>query len=230
MSWLLVGFALPVANALPTYDLESDFSATNNPAGAWSYGWSANLTSGFNLYTNKYTVGSIDIWNDPGIAVFGVPDITHNGTANTVTNADQVVWQPGQITLHPGQSGQYSIARWTAPSAGIFNIASSWTGVDQDNGTSSDVHILHNGVSQIGAYVNTINTPILANITNMFVNAGDVIDFRVGFGVNGNFYGDTTALSATITNASAVPEPTSLALFLIGGAAGYGWFRKKINK
>lgn len=34
------------------FNVASDFSLTNNPNGAWRYGWSSSLGSSFNLYNN----------------------------------------------------------------------------------------------------------------------------------------------------------------------------------
>ncbi|HYW20642.1 MAG TPA: hypothetical protein VE956_15300, partial [Nodularia sp. (in: cyanobacteria)] len=34
------------------FNVASDFSVTNNPNGAWRYGWSSSLESNFNLYSN----------------------------------------------------------------------------------------------------------------------------------------------------------------------------------
>ncbi|WP_199249738.1 hypothetical protein [[Phormidium] sp. ETS-05] len=45
------------------FNAASDFSLTNNPNGAWRYGWSSSLGSNFNLYSNlgKLTP-TIDLW------------------------------------------------------------------------------------------------------------------------------------------------------------------------
>ena len=45
------------------------------------------------------------------------------------------------------------------------------------------------------------------------LNAGDVLDFSVGFGANGNYFFDRTGINASV---SAVPEPASLLLLLSG--------------
>ncbi|MBA7481860.1 hypothetical protein ES707_17337 [subsurface metagenome] len=45
-----------------TFDVADDFSATNNPNGVWSYGWSSTLTSALNLYPNHCRIDDIDHW------------------------------------------------------------------------------------------------------------------------------------------------------------------------
>lgn len=83
--------------------------------------------------------------------------------------------------------------------------------------TTTDVHILLNGTSLVSGYVNGFGpTSDLTFSVPLNLNAGDHIDFAVGFGSNGNFLGDTTGLDATI---SSVPEPSGLVLLLFGSGA-----------
>ena len=120
------------------------------------------------------------------------------------------MWQPGQFSLHPGESGVYSHACWTAPYAGTFDIASMFIGIDHYLGTTTDVHVLHNGISLFDGLVNGYgNTSSFS--TTVSVGMGDIIDFAVGDGGNDHTC-DTTALSATI-----IPEPATIILLTLGG-------------
>jgi hypothetical protein len=143
--WVAVCLASNLCFAI-TYDVAADFSATNNPNGVWSYGWSSTLTSALNLYTDKYKpydFGGIDVWSELGITY--PPAVAHNGTGSVITlYGHNLTWQIGQLSLGPGNSGEHSHARWTAPNAGIFDIAATFTGIDAD-GVTTDVHVLHNG-------------------------------------------------------------------------------------
>jgi hypothetical protein len=61
---------------------------------------------------------------------------------------------------------------------------------------------------------------------------GDVLDFAVGFGANGNFFGDTTGLFAAINASSqppppSVPEPGTAVLLLSGIAIVLGTSRPR---
>jgi hypothetical protein len=197
MVWMLVlGLSF---HALPsfaaTYSVASDFSPTSNPAGTWSYGWSAQLTSALDLYSFHVQNRDIDNWSD--FDPLHPPTVSHNGTSGVVThNPETITWQPGQFALHPGSGGEYSHARWTAPSAGTYYIYARFTGIDH-TGTTTDVHILHNTSSLFTASV--IGYGDTASFaTTVSVSAGDFIDFAVGYG-NGVYWDDTTALAATIS-------------------------------
>jgi hypothetical protein len=224
--WTAICLVSNLCFAVPgTFDVAADFSATNNPNGVWSYGWSSTLTSALNLYPDNgkiYEIINIDVWADLGHISSYSPNVAHNGTGIAITHPNGVIWQPGQFSLHPGQSDEYSHARWTAPYAGTFDIAAMFTGIDFGGGTTTDVHVLHNSISLFDGLVNGFgNTSSFS--TTVSVGKGDIIDFAVGYGSNQNFYNDSTALSATI---SAIPAPGALILGGIG--AGFvGWLRRR---
>jgi hypothetical protein len=199
------------------WDVAADFSATNNPNGVWSYGWSSELTSALNLYSypGKFDdMVPIDVWAASDVP-YSTPNVSHNGTGSIVTTHPTIKWETGQFALHPGEFGEYSHACWTAPYAGTFDIVSTFTGIDIGT-TTTDVHVLliHNNNSislfnegvNINGYGNT--SPFSKTVS---VGMGDIIDFAVGYG-NGNHTRDTTALSATI-----IPEPATLLLLTLGG-------------
>jgi len=210
-----------------TFNAAADFSATNNPNGVWQYGWSSNLGSTFNLLTaTENLCGLTDSWFNPNLFL-GNPRVEHNGTGSTI-NCITRTFQPDELSLHPGVNGQYSIVRWVAPEAGTYSLASTFSGLDFV-GTTTDVHVLHNGTSLLDNLVNGFGAPSARSFASaLSVLAGDTIDFAVGFG-NGNFYYDTTGLAATISKAdtTSVPEPTSVLGLLVLGAFGAGSLLKR---
>jgi len=200
---VFVGSSLHVA-AGATWDAATDFSATSNPNGAWSYGWSSDLTSALNLYPDNYKDIGLDVWADLGHISMGAPSVAHNGTANPITNGPaSITWQPGQLSCHPGRYGENSHVCWTAPCTGTFDVAATFTLIDTSGG-ATDVHVLHKGTTLFEEFIGGFGSTSSFSMT-VTVGAGDVIDFAVGWGSNYNFFDDSTALSATISQKANPP-------------------------
>jgi hypothetical protein len=220
-----LGWCAPQAGAGGIFDAAADFSATNNPNGVWSYGWSSTLGGSFILDTDRQNVNGIDFWRGD-IGQDGSPFIGHNGTANPQTFGTGL-YQPGQLGFHPGPGGQFAVVRWVAPQAGLFNVAASFTGLDFAAGTTTDVHVLQNNAILFSDLINGFGDT-KSFTSALSVSAGDRIDFVVGVGPDGSFVSDTTGLGAVIASPS-VPEPATLTLLGFGtvGLLGYGWRRRK---
>jgi hypothetical protein len=184
-----------------TYNPATGFSATSNPNGVWRYGYSLTLGSPLILHTNRLNSFGVDIWRT-AIAL-GVPAAFHNPTANAIGLGTPVI-DAGGLALHPGPQNQYGILRFTAPLAGDYRISGSWYGQDI-TGTTTDVHILANGVQVFAGAVNGFGPGTGPSFnTTASLGEGGYLDFAVGFGANGDFLYDSTGLSAQIT---MVPEP-----------------------
>lgn len=169
-----------------------------NPNGAapqWSYGTRATQTSAtreLNLYTSGEHSNGPD-WEGwsraPGYATFGV-----------VTNPNGCPASPGrirtsEIILHPPPSG-FTAARWTAPSAGLYNVAAMWQDVDWNGGDGGQASIVKNGTTVVFNSNFDNGNGAFATET-LALAAGDVIDFLLGpRGADG---ADTTRFNASIT-------------------------------
>ncbi len=179
-----------------SFDPALDFSANTNANGVWSYGYSLTLGSPLILHTDRLNVNGVDIWRtDLGS---GDPLASHNPTTNVVNLFNTVSMNPGEFGMHPGPDGEYAILRFTAPSPGQYHVSGSFYGQDTA-GTTTDVHILVNGLSVVDGEVTGFGPdtgPSFA--TTVKLKAGDNLDFAVGFGNDGNYYNDTTGLSAQI--------------------------------
>jgi hypothetical protein len=199
VSWVIVSLLVFTGNAIASiYDAVSDFSSTDNPNRVWSYGWSETLGSTFHRYTNQAkNPGGVDVWYESGNQL-----VAHNGTG-----VASIAWPVDQLGFHPGQNNVYSVIRWTAPNTEIYTINATFIG--SDNATT-DVHVLNNGNSLFQGDINGFGSTAQFSPTSIAINAGDTIDFAVGWGANGNINSDTTGVSATI---SSVPIPSTILLF-----------------
>ena len=102
-----------------TWDVVVDFPGTANPNGVWSYGWTAQLGSAFDLFTHFHdsdTYYHSPLWNQPNNGN-DAPGIWKNLGPSTggVEN--------GELSLHPGPDGEYTVARWTSPRAATITIS-----------------------------------------------------------------------------------------------------------
>ncbi len=205
-------FTASVALGVPTYNAANDFSTSSNPNGVWSFGSRATLASAFVLYASNASGGGIDYWGPS--PVFGsLPGAFHNAGATTNLSYGTAVIEAGQLMLHPGAVGEYSVARFVAPTTGTYTFNADFIGQDQVIGTTTDVHLLKNGASLFSDTVGSFHDLAASGTFTMTLLAGDTLDAAVGFGSNGHYFGDSTGLDFVV---DFVPLPTGAALGLAG--------------
>ena len=186
-----------------SYSAVTDFSATNNPSGAWSYGYKSFSSSTFTSYTsNGQPWTGINSWS-PNSGGNCCPLVAQNSTGGiqsylTITHPIDL------LNMHPGENGEWSVVRWTAPATGTYQIRGRFEGIDR-YGTTTNVRILHRGVQVWAGNISYygVQTPFDFNLS---VTAGDTIDFEVSYGTNNTYFYDSTGLAAIITPASALTE------------------------
>lgn len=140
----------------------------------------------------------LDIWRSPGAPD---PNITFNPRATPFTASFGVTWPSHQLALHPGPEGQFSVARFTAPSAGDFKIDAAFTGLATPPATT-DIHIVRGENELFSSSLNLEGHGNSANYHGRITLArGDALDFIVGWG-NANYGSDTTGLTASIKSDS----------------------------
>src|SRR5712664_4492602 len=83
-----------------SWDAAGDFSATSNPSGAWSYGWSASRGSAFNLDTVATTAGGLNFWSYSSSQA--EPDVFFNGTPTVANPSGTNPIPAGGLAFHPG--------------------------------------------------------------------------------------------------------------------------------
>jgi hypothetical protein len=176
-------------------DLTTDFSKTSNPNGAWTFGYSLGVPGGDGgaliVFTTPRDVATnVPSWIDPTHEVLGDPCVYRNESGAVF--ADGI--QPGEVALHPGNAGEYAIARWTAPAAGTYSVRVQFK--EGDTGDTNGL-FLHNGVvlvTEDSTSTNTIHDRVVV------LAAGDTLDVAVGH--KGDFLDDSTPVVFTVRSAT----------------------------
>ena len=138
------------------------------------------------------SVAGLDVWPK---ASPSEPWVALNKTDQVIKTLG-ITWAPGQLALHPGPQGEYSVVRWTSPADDNLEISTTFTSIAER--ATTDVHMLHNGRPLLDSFVNLDDCGnTLESSKTVEVKAGDTIDWVVGFG-NGSYGADTTALAVKI--------------------------------
>jgi hypothetical protein len=203
-----------VAHASSGWNAAGDFSATNNPAGQWSYGWSMSRGSAFTLSTPTTVDGTIDWWTGDTGGDPLEPGVFYNPTDSVVAPNVTNPLPPHSLAFHPGPDGENSIVRWTAPASGVFEVSATFTGRDDAGGTTTDVAVMLDGSRQlwsaeVSGYLDTHTFE-----QQLSLNAGETVDFTVGDGTDGNYYFDSTGLDASVSDVTpADTTPPTISCF-----------------
>jgi hypothetical protein len=203
--------AATTALAAGPWTLASGFSTDTNPSGAWSWGQSdaAGDLGSFTAFAWHGTT------TDYGMPVWSATTNGYQTGANFWKNTTSSTYAgvlPGEISFHPGSDSHMAVVRWTAPAAGSITVTGAFGAGDLGN---VDVHVIKtNGAGIVtGDLFDVLNTPSTQNFNlTTTVTVGSTIDFDLG-NADGWSY-DNTPLAATIT-----PEPATLTLLALGGAA-----------
>ena len=80
-----------------------------------------------------------------------------NSTASTLQQATN--FTPSmKIEFHPGNLGENSVFRWTAPASGQYRVHGYFVGLDSSYPTTTDVAILHNNSTASTLFSSNINS------------------------------------------------------------------------
>lgn len=171
------------------WDLTRDFSFTQNPAGPWSFGWMPWSTppvdpNAFTFFSEELVDLPVALgWNEPA------PN-SANLWKNVSNDYGCCNVPPNLVTLHPGQNGIATIARWTAP-VGTVDTAHIYGRFLAGDYASERCHVLKNGVSLFSSDFSSTDVPFDLNTT---VVSNDRIDFVV----EGHYGYGNTPLEAEI--------------------------------
>jgi hypothetical protein len=202
------------------YDAKTDFTTANVSDAVnapWSYGYS-NVSVGGTM--TNFTAGNY--FNDAngfGLSLNPAPNYTPGVFKTNRNNWPYSGAPSGMFAMHSGQSdaSQYSVLRFTAQTAGLYNLDVKWFAGDSNplgnpNPSAGRVSIFvnQNGTTLQSA-INTLTGGTYVSPGTISLNAGEFLELRVGRGNDGYTY-DTTPVEMTVT---AVPEPSTLAC--VGG-------------
>ncbi|MBX3125137.1 MAG: hypothetical protein KF718_00390 [Polyangiaceae bacterium] len=169
-----------------TFDMSADFPGVANPNGPWTYGWAPTLGLPLLSYPTLVTTADGPNWHDPANNNLGTPSVWKNTTDSLPYGVP-----PGFVALHPGQAGEYSVVRFTAPVAGSY--AASIQFLSGDSGETEGV-VRVDGVT-VFSQVTTANPTHVVQPTPLPVGA--TIEAWVGpFGDGGS---DNTPVVLVIT-------------------------------
>lgn len=215
---LALSFSSAPLAAEVKYNADKDYSVSSNPGAPWSYGYRLG-SSPFTLYTEAFKppIG-LDIWRIPGI---DGANVAHNGTAETKSEAGRI-WKPGQVSLHPGPSGEVSIIRFTAPTAGDFNVEAAFSvGQIPDGGpaTTTNVSIVAGKQVLLNDGIDgNADVKDVAKLARLVTLAkGGTIEFQVAGGADWTY--DTTFVRIIITPVQ--PATVDISLTAIPEGPGY---------
>jgi hypothetical protein len=199
----------------------------NTVVPAWSYGWRTTaLSTGLTLFTGDNHVNDASGLEGFFYSAGNGPGVLVNATAGNILIStgpgllDPLA--PGEIDLDPSFSGQFTVVRWTAPTAGTFSITADWRDLDPYGGDGTAANLVFNGVAVFNYVMPNGGTAALGAPMLLTLAAGDKLDFVLDALGNGLY--DSTAFNATIT---AIPEPPLTAL-LLGGFAISALLRRGI--
>jgi hypothetical protein len=204
--WEKVSGPGKVTFTAPSVSPADDFSATANPSGAWTYGFTPTRGGAFTAYSFTGQIAGMPAWfrTSPASGTT-FPLLTFNNAGAPVVVSGNVTTPANTFLLHPGSAGENSVLRWTAPNDGTFLVQGRFFGLDS---TTTDVAVLLNSSAMVLSGNISIRN---AGVPFTFVKtlkAGDKLDFSVGFG-NGNFNSDSTGLTLSITSAGSTSSTAS---------------------
>lgn len=212
---------IPQAEAVTViYNASSEFSLASSTNGVWTYGYSTTLGGPLIPYDQMMAFGSIQRHlHNIGSAT---PSITYNPTSNPIA-VSSALYAAQTIVLHPGPNNEYSILRFTAPADGTYNFQGFFYGTDSI-GTTTNVAIQENATSFFTGNINGYGIGTALGFgEEKILQSGDAIDFVVGYGSNGSYLYDSTALSLNVS-ADIVPEPSAT---LLGGLCSLLLLRRR---
>ncbi len=202
---------IPAPPASGVFDVSEGFSAGSNPNAPWAYGWVGSLGGSFTLLTVPHisTVDSgakIPSWQ---LTSGQAPVVCKNVSNATLTAGQRIgLGRAKEVWFNPGENGQPEnfgviglLRRATAFIRLRLHIWPVYSGSPQGD---TDFHVLKNGVELFGRFLAPSDTASYSN--TVALNSGDMVDFAIGRGSDGNAYGSGLRIAAVLLPAGPLPD------------------------
>ncbi len=138
----------------------------------------------------------IDVWRNPGS---NDPSVTHNGTDHII-HSMAITWDAGELAFEPGDSGQDSAVRWTAPKDASVEYSARFKSAAR--AATTDLHVLHNDEPLFDSVINLYGKGPGAEFRRQIaVKAGDTLDSVCGWGNHSNWR-DMTGVAVHVKSTS----------------------------
>lgn len=208
----------------------ANLATATNPNGAWSYGYRATLDGpGLTLMTDKFQDTTVSLTGDGGWrgpftpgGGFLFPNVIYRASI-----ADALRVNPPVGTAGATPSPANLVIRWTAPSAGTFDLSTTFAYVGNGSGDGIQGYVYRGTTQLFDSGVLSTNPSVSSQSSASFtspplaLSSGESIDFVVNRGGAGE--NDQTNFNAVIS----VPEPSLAALLGSTAAAAGVWFASR---
>jgi hypothetical protein len=236
----LISVVAPSIGNATVYNLSSDFSNTANPNGVWSYVYGGNplahqaaATANGNPLIPATAGGYFSTGPDLNANTPDVLKAAVNGSAAGGTNNDFLA---GDIVIHSPNDGTALSIVWTAPTAGTIDFSSGIWYAHSSVSRANTASVLLDGTLLNSAVISSSSLSG-SQRSNPWSNAGNGLSVDAGDQLVFNFvkfasdFGSLNGISATVDftpNVSAVPEPSTWAMMILGFAGiGFLAYRRK---
>lgn len=172
-----------------TWNLTEVVPGTTNPNAPWAYGWAPSLGGSLTLFTMLTTDLEHQGWIDPANVVLATPQIWRNRGAAPIAGVPV-----GAVSMHPGQGGEYAVARFTAPTAGRYRA--TLQAFDGASGVT-DATVRVDGAFGTTVTVDGSNPTLTVPATTLA--AGDAIELWIGPAGDGS--DDNTPVTFVVSTA-----------------------------
>lgn len=193
--------ALASTCSAQTWNTYSDFSATSNPNGVWSYGWAPTLTGAFTVYTLPWSYSTVmPAWTAVPFENSG-PFVAINPTAGIVGVSGTDIQVPPQTAwFHPGLGGnEVSAYRWTAPANGQYTVSAAFAKIDLGNSIQHQGNVRVAGQTVFTQPIDISGAPTTFSATTYSLSTGQTVDFIIS--VISSSAGGAYAINGTVVRA-----------------------------